>query len=436
MPFRRTRWHSRLQAARWLTVLLALSSTACAPPDRGAPAAHRPDLAFGSAEEVGLSSQGLGLIRPAMQELVDAGRTAGVMTLVARDGKVVHWESAGWRVRGEDPLERTDIFRIYSMTKPVTSVAAMMLVEDGLMSLDEPLATYLPDFADARVWDDGALRPPTRPITIRDLLRHTSGLTYGIFGNTPVDRMYIEALGGLSPYSGRSLEETVDLIATLPLVADPGTLWNYSMSTDVLGRVIEVASGLSLADFFRMRIFEPLGMKETGFSVVPANADRLVSLYRLTSDGLAGGSGYEGDFTRRPSWYSGGGGLTSTALDYLRFAQMLLQGGELDGVRLLREETVHEMTRSQLGDLGTISLSPTDGFGLGFAVSVTGPTPGIYWWVGVVNTWFWIDPVEGIVAFAWAQLDPLGGAGINPIMRRLVYQAVVDSRRAVPAGAP
>jgi CubicO group peptidase (beta-lactamase class C family) len=208
------------------------------------------------------------------------------------------------------------------------------------------------------------------------------------------------------------------------------------MSTDVLGRVVEVASGRSLADFFRTRIFEPLGMTDTGFFVSPENTDRLVSLYRLTENGLVGGSGYEGDFTRRPSWDSGGGGLTSTAMDYLRFAQMLVQEGELDGARILRPETVREMTRNQLGDLGTISLAPTDGFGLGFAVSVTGPTPGIYWWVGVVNTWFWIDPVERIVAFAWTQLDPLGAARINPLMRRLVYDAVVDSRRAVPAGAP
>ncbi len=201
----------------------------------------------------------------------------------------------------------------------------MMLVEEGRIGLDEPLATYVPAFADARVWDGGALRAPTRAITIRDLLRHTSGLTYGIFGDSPVDRMYLEALGGLSPHSGRTVEETVDIIASLPL---------------------------------------------------------------------------------------------------------------LDSVRLLRAGTVREMTRNQLGDLGTISLAPTDGFGLGFAVSVTGPTSGIHWWVGVVNTWFWIDPVERIVALAWTQLDPLGAGQINPTMRRLVYDAVVDSRRGVPAGAP
>lgn len=436
LGFPRRETNPRLPFATCLALLLTLCSAACAPPDRAAPGARRPDLTFGSPEEVGLSADGIAKIGPAMQAIVDAGQTAGVMTLVARDGKVVHWDAAGWRVLGDEPLQRTDVFRIYSMTKPVTSVAVMMLVEEGLIGLDEPLATYLPAFADVEVWDDGVLRRPTRAITIRDLLRHTSGLTYGVFADTPVDRMYVEALDGLSPFSGRTLGETVEIIASLPLVADPGTRWNYSMSTDVLGRVVEVASGTSLEEFFRTRIFAPLGMTDTGFHVAPRNADRLVSLYRLTPDGLAGGSAYQGDFTRSPTWLSGGGGLTSTAMDYLRFAQMLLQEGELDGARILRPETVHDMTRDQLGDLGPISLAPTDGFGLGFAVSVTGPTPGIYWWVGVVNTWFWIDPVERIVAFAWTQLDPLGAGRVNPLMRRLVYEAVADSRRGVPAGVP
>jgi CubicO group peptidase (beta-lactamase class C family) len=199
--------------------------------------------------------------------------------------------------------------------------------------------------------------------------------------------------------------------------------------------VIEVVSGTSLDEFFRERIFEPLGMRETAFHVAPENVSRLVGLYGSTDGTLTAGSPYTGSFTEEPSWHSGGGGLTSTAMDYLRFTQMLLNGGELDGRRLLRPETIEEMTRDQLPDgHGPISLSPTDGFGLGFAVATSGPTPGIYWWAGVANTWFWVDPVERIVAFVWTQYDPFGGVPINPMMRGLVYDALVESNRMVAAG--
>ena len=270
------------------------------------------------------------------------------------------------------------------MTKPVTSVAAMMLAEEGRLSLDDPLSSVIPAFADVQVYDDGELRAPTRPILIRDLLTHTSGLTYGFFGNTPVDSLYRATLGALDAAGEADLEERTDVIASLPLVDDPGARWVYSMSTDVLGRVVEVVSGLTLGEFFRTRIFEPLGMTDTGFHVTAGKVDRLAQLYYRTPDGLFAPPAPGGDrYTRPPSWYSGGGGLISTAADYLRFCEMLLGEGEANGVRLLEPETVRLMTRNHLpGEM--IPIMPgigNQGFGLGFAVSV-GRNPGTYWWSG------------------------------------------------------
>jgi CubicO group peptidase (beta-lactamase class C family) len=419
--------------------VLTILVVACTPPDRAAIEARRPDLTVGVPVEVGLSAEALARIGPAMQQLVDEGATAGVMTLVARRGVVVHWEAHGSRVLGGEPLEPNDIFRIYSMTKPITSTAVMILVEDGVLGLDDPLAAYLPAFDGIQVYDDGALRAPSRAITIRDLLRHTSGLTYGIFGDSPVDRMYRAELGAiLDPQSGLNLAQFVDRVAEFPLLTDPGNRWNYSLSTDVLGRVVEVTSGMSLQAFFQSRIFEPLGMHETDFHVALERLERFTAVYRSGEDGLRMiDSPTNGLFTREPTWYSGGGGLTSTAMDYLRFAQMMLNEGELDGVRILRPETVREMTRDQLLDvMSQAGPAATDGFGLGFAVSVRGETPGLYWWAGVMNTWFWVDPVEEIVAFTWTQYDPFGAVPINPMMRRLVYDALVDSNRMAPAGTP
>ena len=386
-------------------------------------------------EAVGLSGEVLARIGPTMQGFIDADRTAGIMTMVARRGEIVHWDAHGWRVLNEDLLEPDDIFRIYSMTKPVTSVAAMMLVEEGLLSLDDELASVIPEFADVGVHDNGATRPPDRPILIRDLLTHTSGLTYGIFGNTPVDSMYNRALYGSPEGSRRNLQQRVEMIASLPLVDDPGDRWIYSMSTDVLGRVVEVASGQSLDDFFRERIFEPLGMDDTGFHVPAGKHDRFTRMYRLSRQGLQASSSPEQDPYLHPAtWFSGGGGLTSTASDYLRFAQMLLGGGELEGVRLLQTETVSEMTRNQLpDDLVPILPGLGDmGFGLGFAVPA-GEEDGAYWWSGVANTYFWIDPAEEIIAFAWTQLQPFGGAPVDRLLRPIVYESINPPRP--PAGS-
>ncbi len=378
-------------------------------------------------EEAGLSSEVLARIAPTMQQFIDNDRTAGIMTLVARRGEIVHWDAHGWRVQGEDPLDPNDIFRIYSMTKPVTSVAAMMLVEEGRLSLDDPLSSVVPSFAGVQVHDDGGLRPPARPILIRDLLTHTSGLTYGVFGNTPVDSLYRTRLNALDMGGDADLAERTDVLASLPLIDDPGARWNYSMSTDVLGRVVEVVSGQSLDTFFRERIFEPLGMYDTGFHVPAGKAGRLTRVYLRSRDGLVASPSRGGDpFARPPGWYSGGGGLTSTAADYLRFCEMLLGGGERDGVRILRPETVDLMTRNHLPDeMIPILGLPGQGFGLGFAVSV-GDNPGTYWWSGVANTYFWIDPAEEIIAFAWTQLQPYGMAPVDRLLRPIVYDAILD----------
>ncbi len=387
------------------------------------------DLTTAAPEEVGLSSEVLARIGPAMEQFIDNDRTAGIMTLVARRGEIVHWDAHGWRVQDEDPLDPDDIFRIYSMTKPVTSVAAMILVEEGRLSLDDPLSGVIPAFAGVQVYDNGDLRPPTRPVLIRDLLSHTSGLTYGIFGRTPVDSIYRAGLGALDMRGGGDLAARTEAIASFPLIDDPGDRWVYSLSTDVLGRVVEVVSGQSLDTFFRERIFEPLGMDDTGFHVPAGKTGRFAQVYLRGRDGLVAPPSPNGDaFTRPPGWYSGGGGLTSTASDYLRFCEMLLGGGERDGVRILRPETVELMTRNHLPDemIPVLGL-PGQGFGLGFAVSV-GDNPGTYWWSGVANTYFWIDPEQEIIAFAWTQLQPYGMAPVDRLLRPIVYEAILDGK--------
>jgi len=384
-------------------------------------------LTTAAPEDVGLSSQVLARIGPTMQAAVDAGRTGGIVTLVARHGEIVHWDASGWRVLGEDALEPNDIFRIYSMTKPVTSVAAMMLVESGDIGLDDPVSMYVPSFADPQIFEaDGSTRPARREVTLRDLLSHTSGLTYGIFGNTPADQLVTRNANPVAVYSGRSLEQVANALGEIPLLFDPGTKWNYSMSTDVLGRVIEVASGVTLEAFFHSRIFAPLGMEETGFSVDEADMDRLVAMYTPGDAGLKRGPEYATG--ARPSWFSGGGGLYSTAADYFRFAQMLGNGGELDGARLVSSETLAEMSRNHLPDdlIPIAPYWPDTGFGLGFAVAMTEHT-GNFWWMGMANTYFWVDPNEDLVVFAWTQYDPPLAMPLDRLIRPIVYEAIIGN---------
>ena len=407
--------------------LLLATLLACASASSG-PVITTAGLPTGDPEDVGLSSLELARIRPAIQNFIDDGRSAGAVTLVARHGQVVHWEAQGWRILDEDPLEPNDIFRIYSMTKPVTSVAAMMLVESGRLSLDTELGNVIPEFADVEVYENGRRRTAAGPILIRHLLTHTSGLGYGDIGRAPVvDSLYREQQLGVWGTAG-DLEETVDRIASIPLIFDPGSRWNYSMSVDVLGRVIEVVSGQTLEDFFHEQIFEPLEMEDTGFQVPAEKLGRFAAVYGPGPSGLRMiDSPVDGQHTRPAQWLSGGGGLTSTASDYVRFTQMLLNEGELDGVRILNSETVRLMRQNHLPDelVAMSSGGANQGWGLGFSVSM-GERADSYGWQGIAGTYFLIDPNEDFVVFAWNQLQPSGGARINRVTEEIVYDAILN----------
>ena len=386
-------------------------------------------------EDVGMSSDRLDRIGPATQAYVDDGRLAGVMTMVARRGNVVHWSATGMRdLDAGDPLEPDDIFRIYSMTKPLTSVAVMILVEEGAVALDDPVSKFIPAFADATVLADGGDRvAPARPMTVEHLLTHTSGLTYGFFGDSPVDRIYNQS-GFFTQAEG--LEDFAQRVAGLPLLASPGDRWNYSVSTDILGRVVEVASGQSFDAFLRARILDPLEMNDTTFVVPADKRDRFAANYARPDGTLQMiDSPVDGQYTQPPRWLSGGGGLASTASDYIRFGQMLLQDGVLGDVRILASETVQAMRSNRLPEalvplqLGTY-LSPGHGFGLGFAVVVdaeSSPEPdndGVFRWAGAANTYFWIDPAAELIGMVWTQLNPFAAYDLEREFQTLVYEAL------------
>jgi CubicO group peptidase (beta-lactamase class C family) len=427
-----------------LSLALLLSAASCAPAGDGS-AGETPPLPPGvsgtalptsAPAEVGVSADGLDRLQAEMESFVDDGRLPGVLTLVARQGRIVHWEAAGMRsLEAGDPLEPDDIFRIYSMTKPITSVAIMMLVEQGDLALDDPVSTYIPAFAEPEVLEeDGDLEPAARPITIGDLLSHNGGLTYGLFGDTPVDSMYLAS--GL--FGAASLPAFIEIAADLPLVAHPGQAWIYSVSTDVLGRVVEVVSGRRFGEFLHDRIFEPLGMDDTAFWVPEEKRARFMTHYRAGDDGFeVVDSPSDGTYSGPPAMESGGGGLVSTMSDYVRFAQMLLREGELDGVRLLRPETVRAMRTNRLAEeITPISIpgwiSPAYGFGLGFATLLdaeASPEPdhtGVFRWGGVANTFFWIDPEAELIAMVWTQMDPFLVHGVERRFQTLVYEALLS----------
>lgn len=386
-------------------------------------------------EAVDLTARGLARIDSAMTAYVESGKFPGIVVAVARKGRLAHWKAFGLRsLEHDDRMEPDDLFRIYSMTKPITSVAMMLLVEEGRVALEDPVAKYLPVFAGVKVWSPDGPHPPRRPMTVRDLLRHTSGLTYGLFGETPVDSAYRRA-GLLDPrWTPGAL---MDQLARLPLVGSPGEIWNYGFSTDVAGRIIEVVSRMPLDRFFARRILEPLRMKDTYFVVPPEKRARLTGYYAVTGvPPTLIDSPDTGSYTRHPLLFSGGGGLVSTVPDYLRFAQMMLNGGELDGVRLLRPETVDEMLTNQLPAalipirIGELTLAGT-GFGLGFSVVVDPseggvPDYGRAGWGGYANTFFWIDRDRRLIAMVFAQSFPFGAHPLEADFRRLVYQSLRD----------
>lgn len=397
--------------------------------------------------EAGFDPERLRRLDEHFAQYVDDGRLPGWLMLVARNGRIAHLSTYGHRnVETREPVENDTLFRIHSMTKPMTSVAVMMLYEQGLLELTDPVSRFIPSFADLRVYTGGTAkkvetRPAIEPMRIWHLLTHTSGLTYGFHYVHPVDQMYRDAGFEFGMAPGLDLEGCCDLWASLPLMFDPGHAWNYSVSTDVLGRIIEVASGQTLDEFFRTRLLQPLGMHDTSFRPDSANAERLAGLYVADSTGHARRP-HTPSFAEPTKAFSGGGGLVSTAQDYHRFMRMLLGGGELDGTRVLGNRTLRFMARNHLpgdADLSQVALGAWSevanagkGFGLGFTVvrdpaasKVIG-SAGELSWGGLASTAFWVDPVEDLSVLFMTQLIPSGSHPIKPQMRQLVYQALVD----------
>lgn len=395
-------------------------------------------LPLASPAEAGMSAERLGRIGPAMQRYIDADLVPGTITLIARRGRIVHFETRGsMDVERDIPMRDDAIFRIASMTKPIASVALMMLWEEGHFQLDDPVADYIPAFSDVRVsttadasGQSGELVEPRSPMTIRQLLTHTAGLANSYIGNTT---HYERTLEGTR---GGDIEAYVDSLATMPLNYHPGEEWQYSHATDVVGRLVEIFSGMPLDRFFRERIFEPLDMPDTHFFLDESHAERLMAQYTPGEDETIE---LQDPGTPESRWISGpqtlfrgAGGLVSTARDYVRFQQAILDGGELDGARILSPVTVSLMLENHIGDLVPWLTGPGFGFGLGYAVVVdrglagTPMSEGSAYWGGAYATLSWIDPEEEMVGVFMTQVRPYGHINIRGDFRNLAYQAIVE----------
>jgi CubicO group peptidase (beta-lactamase class C family) len=400
--------------------------------------------ATATPESVGISTERLGRLHRGMQELVTRREAAGIVTLVGRDGKVVDVHATGFQdAESKTPMRENTIFRIASMTKPITSVAIMMLYEEGKLRLNDPVSRFIPAFKQQRVTNEkGETENARRGMTIRDLLVHRSGLSYGFLNAGAVGNAYRAngVVDGLTT-TDMTLAEGIDKLAAQPLMSQPGAAWNYSLSTDVLGRVVEVASGQPFEVFLRDRIFKPLGMVDTDFVVTDAKWPRLATVYspetaagiRPMKDPESFGNTHMSPvayYKPGKKYFSGGAGLTSTIRDYSRFALMLAGGGAVDGVRLLSPKSVELMSASHTGDLTTpgLLLGPGIGFGLGFSV-VTDlaatqalGSVGQYGWSGIYGTNFWVDPKERLIAIVMVQKypNPTVAAAFQP----LVYQTL------------
>lgn len=392
-----------------------------------------------NAAHAGCSPARLDALTRRMQADIDARLIPGAVMLVARNGRIAYEKALGVQDPASGaPMALDAIFRIYSMTKPLVSVGVMMLVEQGRLLLSDPIARYMPEFGAMKVGIEGVdakggaileLAPATRPITIQDLLRHTSGLTYGIFGDSLVKAEYRNAGIG-NPRAGS--DEFIRALVQLPLAFQPGTVWEYGVSTDVLGVLLERISGMSLEDFLGERILRPLGMHETGFRVDPEQQHRIAEAF--ATDPVSGAAVRLNQPRRRPNFLSGGGGMMSTLHDYLRFARMLENDGELDGVRILSRKLLRYMTSDHLVDLpmaksGDYLPGPGYGFGLGFAVRTAAGGPampgsvGDFTWSGLAGTYFWIDPQEKLLAILLMQA-PEQREHYRQLFRSLVYAAI------------
>ena len=409
-----------------------------------------PVLTGNKPEALGFSSERLDRLHAVMQQEVDQKQLAGIVTLLARHGKVVEEKTYGKKdLASGAPMTRDTIFRIFSMTKPVTGVAMMILYEEGKWKPLDPIAKYIPEFAHLKVFkgvDESGkmiLEDPAHPPTMHELMTHTAGFTYGFFGNTPVDKLYTDQ----HVLQSQSLQEMIDKLAKIPLLYQPGTRWVYSVSMDIQGYIVEKLSGQSLPDFMQQHIFRPLGMKDTGFFVPPEKRNRFATLYASGPNGelvLNQAPGLNADdYATQPSMPSGGGGMVSTAEDYLRFAQMLLNGGELDGVRILAPATVALMTTNHLApslmtgefSIGSVTIRPGLGWGYDCAV-YTDPLEadevvgkGTFFWLGAADTWFWVDPTNDLVFVGMTQrrIGP-GEPNVEALSQPAVYQALVKPR--------
>lgn len=406
-------------------------------------------LAMVSPEAVGMDSERLNRLTAAMQSLVDEGLLAGAVTMAARDNKVMHFESAGYRDLESRALMTNDtLFRIYSMSKPVTGVALMTLYEEGKFKLSDPVEKYIPEMSDLQVYAgtnaDGSMLTieANHKMTIRELMSHTGGLSYGVFSRSSVDTAYLQAGIGAAASAGllapnETGRDFVRKLGQIPLKSQPGSQYEYSVSVDVQGYLVEVLSGQKFSDFLKERIFTPLNMQDTAFFVPVEKLNRFSQMYvygetgTLTPSELFPGA----DFTKAPAFESGGAGLVSTAADYMRFSQMLLNGGELDGVRILAPLTVDLMHRDQTPKAMAESSLDRQGtaFGLDFAVildpvEAESYSKGEYYWGGAAGTWFWIDPVEDIVFVGMIQAAGALTPDVRSTSRRLLYQAIMEPK--------
>ncbi len=429
---------SRTRRLRFTCTAIAavIAATLVGPSSLSGLQAAEDDLPMASPESVGMSSERLERINAYFQRYIDANQIAGAVTLVARKGKVVHYEAQGWRYKEEDiPMTRDTIFGLASMTKPIASTALMMLFEDGLFLLDDPISKWLPEYENrtVRVSDGARMRtvPEVRPVTIRHVLTHTSGLRLNPDGTGLTEEQldYVTKQG----QGFETLAERIKHAAVIPGAFHPGDEWRYGDSSDYVGVLVEKISGMSLNDFLRERIFEPLGMTDTYYYVPQEKVDRVAAVYRPTDEGTM-------ELTRAPGfveptqYFRGASGLNSTAADYFRFAQMIANGGELNGVRLLGRMTVDNMITNHIGSGKLVYVrGPGYGFGLGFGV-LTDPAQsadalsiGSYTWGGARGTMYWADPVEDLIGIMLIQLPGHGRFNIRPRFSNVVTQAVVDS---------
>jgi CubicO group peptidase (beta-lactamase class C family) len=442
----------RMLSTGYLSCLIIVLLFACAPAQiRAQQSANNGpaslDLSLVKPESVGFSSERLERLHALMQQVVDQKQLPGAVTILARHGKVVDYRIYGQKdIASGTPMTKDAIFRAFSMSKPVTAVAMMLLYEQGKWLPSDPISKFIPEFEHLKVFKgvDAAgnivLEDPVHPPTMEELLTHTAGFTYGFFGNSPVDKEYQK----VSVFQSKNLQEMIDKVAKLPLLYQPGTRWVYSISMDIQGYIVEKLSGQSLPDFMQEHIFKPLGMKDTGFFVPAEKRSRFVTLYRGNEKGELVVDNFGSDYSSQPAMASGGGGLVTAAEDYFRFAEMLANGGELNGVRVLSPASVQLMSSNHLalhlltGEFSIGLQVMRAGFGYGYNCAVVFDPAlanlpdgrGTFFWDGAAGTWFWVDPTNDIVFVGMIQrrLAP-GSPNVEYLSRPLVYQALLNPKK-------